>query len=135
MKKSLLNPFGFGVMNTPINSSILGAMYLKFNSTAAAFSYLMFILLYSPCISVIVVIIRTIGFKWAVFSVLWTSSLAYILAVACYQLLTANNWLVIASLASTFIAVFIGITYLFKMAIYKIEEQVTLKLIPTKVTS
>lgn len=57
----------------------------SFSGDLAAFSYLLFILLYVPCVATIGVLYRELGGFWAVFSVAWSLTLAYSLAVICYQ--------------------------------------------------
>ena len=67
----------------------------KFNGRIAVFSYLLFIMLYFPCISVFSVISRELGMKWACFSVIWSTMLAYIYAVSFYQIVSLiyiNLW-------------------------------------------
>ncbi|MES2213039.1 MAG: ferrous iron transport protein B [Pseudomonadota bacterium] len=59
-----------------------------FGCTHAAFSYLLFILLYMPCVSTVAVMIREVGRYWAYFSVVWTTALAYAGAVGYYQIVT-----------------------------------------------
>ncbi|WP_244670059.1 Fe(2+) transporter permease subunit FeoB [Coxiella endosymbiont of Amblyomma nuttalli] len=72
-----------------IDKIAYGVMYQQFDDDAtAAFPYLLFILLYFPCISTMAVMQREIGKQWALFSALWSTGLAYVLAVICYQLLT-----------------------------------------------
>ncbi len=57
-----------------------------FSSDLAAFCYLMFILLYIPCVATVGALFRELGGFFAVFSVAWSLTLAYSLAVICYQL-------------------------------------------------
>ena len=56
-----------------------------FHGSAAVLAYLIFILLYFPCISVFSTISKSLGFRWALFSAIWSTSLAYGCAVAFYQ--------------------------------------------------
>ena len=65
-----------------------GNLYAYFGSQAAAFSYLLFVLLYFPCISVLVAIKQALSLRWALLSVLWTTLLAYTVSVLFYQLAT-----------------------------------------------
>lgn len=52
-----------------------------------AFSFLIFILIYFPCIAVFVTISKEAGsWKWAVFVSVYTTSLAYIMAFLTYQI-------------------------------------------------
>jgi ferrous iron transport protein B len=60
-------------------------MVLRFGSRAAAFAYLLFVLLYFPCVSVVATMARELNRSWAFFSVLWTTGIAYITAVLFYQ--------------------------------------------------
>lgn len=66
-------------------ANAFGTMVKRFGSPAAAFAYLLFVLLYFPCISVVAVITKELNRKWAVFSVVWTTGIAYITAVVFYQ--------------------------------------------------
>ena len=53
---------------------------------ANAFAFIMFILLYFPCIGVITAIWRESGsIKWAIFTIIYTTSLAYIIALLVNQ--------------------------------------------------
>jgi ferrous iron transport protein B len=52
-----------------------------------AFSFMLFILTYFPCIGVITAISRESGsWKWAAFTVVYTTSIAWILSFAVYQI-------------------------------------------------
>ena len=63
-------------------------LFQGFQSQASAFSYLLFILLYTPCISAIATLVREFGYKWALASSLWTLYLAYAVSIVVYQSLT-----------------------------------------------
>lgn len=53
----------------------------------AGISYLLFILVYMPCVAVIITVSRESGsWKWALFLVLYTTALAWILSFSVYQL-------------------------------------------------
>lgn len=64
-------------------------MVLAF-TPAVAFAYLVFVLLYVPCVSTVAVMIKEIGRSWAYFSVVWTTVLAYAAAVVAFQLSQIN---------------------------------------------
>ena len=78
----------------------------KFANYGSVFAYLLFILLYFPCISVFTATSREIGRKYAVISGLWTTSLAYCVATVFYQIYQilqpfmqqSNSCLILASL-------------------------------------
>lgn len=69
----------------PAEKGAVGVMVNRFGSSAAAFSYLLFVLLYFPCVSVVATIARELNRSWAVFSVVWTTGIAYVTAVLFYQ--------------------------------------------------
>ncbi len=57
----------------------------KFLGALGAFTYLLFILLYFPCISVFAVIAQELNLKWAFFSVIFSTLLAYFVAMLFFQ--------------------------------------------------
>ncbi|MDR1888170.1 MAG: Fe(2+) transporter permease subunit FeoB [Zoogloeaceae bacterium] len=65
-----------------------GAMAKLFGSSAAAFSYLMLILLYFPCVAVLGAVRQEAGLRWALFMAGWSTAFGYGAAVFCYQFLT-----------------------------------------------
>ena len=67
----------------------IAAMRTLFHGELGAFSYLLFILLYMPCVATIGVIYKEIGAFWAVFSTSWSAVMAYSVAVIVYQ---AGSW-------------------------------------------
>ncbi|SDX85158.1 ferrous iron transport protein B [Allochromatium warmingii] len=68
-----------------VGSGTFGAMAARFDGAAGAFAYLLFILLYSPCVAAIGAIQRETSTGWALFAVLWTTGLGYISATLFYQ--------------------------------------------------
>jgi len=74
-----------------VNVGILGAMQQQFDGQAGAFAYLLFILLYFPCVATIGAIKREAGRRWAIFVAIWTTSVAYLTASTFYQVATFNS--------------------------------------------
>jgi ferrous iron transport protein B len=85
---ALLNPIAASAADVSMNADVLHIMHARFASDAAAFSYLLFVLLYFPCVSTLAVTRREIGKRWAYISVGWSFLLAYAVAVLSYQLCT-----------------------------------------------
>lgn len=92
----ILDPLGLDLGDTAnlaaqvetqaIDMGTIGAMQAGFNGRIGAFAYLLFILLYMPCVATIGVIFKEIGAFWAVFSTLWSVTVAYAVSVTVYQL-------------------------------------------------
>jgi len=95
---SLLDPLGMNVGDTSssaaaaedqgVNSGIFGAMASRFDGKIGAFAYLLFILLYFPCVATIGAISREAGFGWAMFVGAWTTGVAYTVSIVFYQAAT-----------------------------------------------
>ncbi|NTX71242.1 Fe(2+) transporter permease subunit FeoB [Lelliottia amnigena] len=92
--QSLKGTFSLSVLANPIEASkgdgematgAMGVMSEKFGSASAAYSYLIFVLLYIPCISVMGAIARESSRGWMGFSVLWGLNIAYSLSTVFYQ--------------------------------------------------
>lgn len=98
--QGLKNTFSLSVLANPIEASKgdgemssgpMGVMSTKFGSEAAAYSYLIFVLLYIPCISVMGAIARESSRGWMTFSVLWGLNIAYSLSTLYYQSVTFSE--------------------------------------------
>ena len=68
-----------------VASSTLTNMASMFDSKFAAFCYLVFILLYAPCVAVLGATAKEAGFKWMLLMFIWTTGLAYVTASCLYQ--------------------------------------------------
>ena len=55
-------------------------------STASALAFLVFILLYVPCIATVVAIGAEAGWKWAAASVIYNTALAWFMAWIVYRI-------------------------------------------------
>lgn len=73
------------ISNSP---AIYGKMVEKFTGPVGAFAYLLFVLLYFPCVSALATMFRELNWRWAGFSVLWNTCIAYGVAVLFYQIAT-----------------------------------------------
>ncbi len=69
----------------PAGSGPMQAMRRQFGSGAAAYAYLLFVLIYCPCIAAVAAIYREASWRWAVFSVAYLTLLAWVVATAVYQ--------------------------------------------------
>jgi ferrous iron transport protein B len=81
-----------------VSNATFGAMIKRFDGQAGAFAYLLFILLYFPCVATIGAIRREAGTQWAIFVTVWTTTVAYITATAFYQIGTFSQHPVFSSI-------------------------------------
>ncbi len=68
-----------------VRAGTFGAMAERFDGRAGAFAYLLFVLLYFPCVATMGAIVREAGAAWAGFVALWTTGVAYLTATVFYQ--------------------------------------------------
>ena len=68
-----------------VSNKIIKNILNNFDDKLAVLSYLIFILIYFPCVSVFGVISNEIGKKWAVASALWSTLSAYSVSIIFYQ--------------------------------------------------
>lgn len=74
-----------------VSHGTFGEMINRFDGQAGAFAYLLFILLYFPCVATIGAIVRETDRSWAGFVALWTTGVAYCSASGFYQLATFST--------------------------------------------
>lgn len=72
-----------------VSQGVYGVMVKQFDGQVGAMAYLLFVLLYFPCVSTTAAMLREVNRGWALFSVIWTTGVAYGAAVVFYQLATA----------------------------------------------
>jgi len=94
----LVDPLGTGVgdissaeraaAEQAVSAGVFGTMVAKFHGAVGAFAYLLFILLYFPCIATIGAIVRETGGAWAAFVAAWTSTTAFTVSTLFYQIAT-----------------------------------------------
>ncbi len=98
---NVLDPLGLNIGNVQdfnaaaseqeVQTATFAAMQRSFDGKIGAFAYLLFILLYAPCVTATAAIFRETNLNWAVFVVLWTTGIAYITAVVFYQMMTYSQ--------------------------------------------
>ena len=113
----LTDPLDLGSVESggeEVTSNTLTALSTAFDGTLGAVSYLLFVLLYVPCVAVLGAIYRELGWRWMVFVSLWTTGMAYSVATLTYQLGTfsrhpAQSLTWVAVLAGLFAAAIFGL--------------------------
>lgn len=117
LTNQILDPIGLSILNDTGNQqaaaktqdvhyTTFGQMALRFGSTTAAIAFLLFVLLYFPCVSATAAVYRETNLGWTIFVGAWTTGLAYWSATFYYQFMTLSQhpastmaWLVGLSLA------------------------------------
>ncbi|MFU8781279.1 MAG: ferrous iron transporter B, partial [Kiritimatiellia bacterium] len=67
------------------DSSSAAAMRQGFGSAAAVVAYLLFVLIYCPCLAVVGAIYQEAGLRWAIFSTVYLTVLAWVIATMFFQ--------------------------------------------------
>ncbi len=121
---NILDPLGLNVgdlssldkaaAEQDVTTATFAAMQANFDGQAGAFAYLLFILLYAPCVAATTAIYKETNAGWSIFVVLWTTGLAYMTATIFYQAVTylqhpdySFQW--ISGLIVCFLAVLTGL--------------------------
>lgn len=102
---ALSNPIVASAPSNEVSQSVYGVMVQHFDGRAGAYAYLLFVLLYIPCVSTMAVIRQETNRKMMWFSIVWSLIIAYSSAVIFYQLATLQKhpqqtlvWLIIIAL-------------------------------------
>jgi ferrous iron transport protein B len=89
----IADPLGLGIVGSEdlaatqgVSAGTFGTMAEKFDGDIGAFAYLLFILLYIPCVATLGAMSREVGGRLTLFIAAWTSGVAYIAAVGAYQI-------------------------------------------------
>lgn len=120
----ILDPLGLNSLNETdleaaagkqeVEVGTFAAMQKSFDGQRGAFAYLLFILLYAPCVAATAAIYRETSFGWTVFVFFWTTGMAFLVATVYYQSMTFSQhptqsliWMI--SLAGLFVSVLLAL--------------------------
>ena len=87
----VVNDLGLAATEQKVKTDTFAAMQHSFDGKAGAFAYLLFILLYAPCVAATAAIYRETNVRWTVFVVFWTTGIAYMTATVFYQTMTYSQ--------------------------------------------
>lgn len=111
-----------------VSTSTLTNMAALFAGPFAAFCYLVFILLYAPCVAVLGAINKEAGFRWMVLVFSWSTGLAYITATVIYQ---AGTFMAHPVFSGIWIVAMLSILTIFILNLKKLSSRMVPKnLIP-----
>ncbi|MDT4328430.1 Fe(2+) transporter permease subunit FeoB [Methylomonas sp. MED-D] len=122
----LLDPLGLGIATSAdqaeaaekqqVKLDTFAVMQSHFDGKIGAFAYLVFILLYAPCVAATAAIYKETNGGWALFTVCWTTFIAYLSATLFYQIMTYDqhpqatlSWL--SGLTLIFLGILAGLRY------------------------
>ncbi len=71
-----------------VSAGTFGAMEARFDGRVGAFAYLLFVLLYFPCVATVAAIVRETSRAWAAFVAFWTTTIAFVVSSLFYQFAT-----------------------------------------------
>lgn len=120
------------VEETESTMTTVTMMQKLFGSSAAAFAYLLMVLLYMPCCAAIGTIWREVGTKWTLFACAWTTGMGYSLATVYYQAATFAEHPAYSVACFAGVAVFLAVMILWMRASKKRADENAPKVIPIK---
>ncbi|MEA2011689.1 MAG: nucleoside recognition domain-containing protein [Verrucomicrobiota bacterium] len=100
------------------------AMRKYFPSKAAVIAYLLFILLYTPCLAVVGAVYRETNLKWTAFSVTYLAGVAWIVSTLFYQICQLSTT---PKSALLYIVLCVGIIGTFIVSLRKIGNKTKIK--------
>ncbi|MDP6490170.1 MAG: Fe(2+) transporter permease subunit FeoB [Kiritimatiellia bacterium] len=81
-----LDDAGLAAEELEINQRTISTMARFFDGKVGAFAYLLFILIYTPCVAAVGAIFKETSFKWAAFAVFYLTLLAWVISTLFYQI-------------------------------------------------
>jgi len=93
--KTATNPMGLSVETSDqetvkeeleVDTQTFSEMSSRFGGKNNAFAYLLFILIYVPCVAAVATIYRETNLKWTIFSVLYLTILAWLISTLFFQI-------------------------------------------------
>lgn len=111
---AVLDPLGLTTVNKNtsslqsdlvVDSVTISQIRISFVTASAALAYVIFILLYTPCVAALGTIYREAGYKWMIFVAVWTFIVAWLTATIFYQFTllrqssSASYWLILCAIS------------------------------------
>ncbi len=98
---TLTDPLGLSIGDTSsidaaaeglaVSAGTFGAMSKLFDGKVGAIAYMLFILMYFPCVAAMAAVYRETNLRWTLFIAAWTTGLAYVSATGFYQVATFSR--------------------------------------------
>ena len=126
----LANPIEASKGDGEMAGGAMGKMSRQFGSEAAAFSYLLFVLLYIPCVSVMGAIARESNRRWMSFSILWGLNVAYSLATLFWQFSRISQQPLASSLIILLVLLFNAVLLLLLRQVKLPPQRIPIRVLP-----
>ena len=93
----LLDPLGIAVEsedegaaaeNLEVDAGVFAAMRKLFDGKTGAFAYMLFVLMYAPCVAALAAVYRETTLAWTLFVAFWNTLMGFVVAATFYQLAT-----------------------------------------------
>lgn len=130
LRGAVVNPIAAKAPEEVLEKQAHQEMLQKFGGAKAAFAYLLFILIYFPCISATAAMVREVKKGWTIFSVCWTTGLAYCTAVTFYQL---STWLMHPLQSSLWCLIVLTLLFFTSYAMFLFGKQQLRRSLPTQI--
>ena len=91
LRDAVLDPLGLGGIETvtedqAVHASSITMMQALFGSAAAGIAYLLFVLLYVPCVAAIGAVYREVQLRWTLILMVWSFTMAWSAGTLYYQI-------------------------------------------------
>lgn len=128
----LANPIEASKGDGDMAGGAMGTMSRQFGSDAAAFSYLLFVLLYIPCVSVMGAIARESNRRWMSFSIFWGLNVAYSLSTLFWQFSRINEQPLASSLTILLVLLFNSALLLLLRRVKLPPQRIPIRVLPVE---
>jgi ferrous iron transport protein B len=109
LASALVSPVLASEADNSVSQSVYGIMAQRFDGQIGAYAYLLFVLLYIPCVSTMAVIRQEASNKLMLISVIWSFIVAYAAAVLFYQ---SARWIEYSPQSAFWISAFLFVMFL-----------------------
>lgn len=128
---TILDPLGVNIdtsdsdaiaSDMEISGFMFSEMSRRFGGKNNAYAYLLFVLIYMPCVAVVAAIYRETSAGWAAFSVAYLTGLAWMIATLFFQISIFKQQPAISSMWIAFLlSIFVGFYFLLRSRTGKIK--------------
>ena len=71
-----------------VDTGVFAAMRKLFDGKIGAFAYMLFVLMYAPCVAALAAVYRETNLRWTLFVAFWNTLMGFVVAASFYQIAT-----------------------------------------------